>query len=70
MTSWLIRLQLPGSALIWKRQFLWGMVAIPWALHGGTSIVSTGADTDKALARAIEYIKAQDKEPNITVTWS
>jgi len=70
MNNWLIRLQLPGGALIWKRKFLWGMIAIPWALHGGTSLVRTGADTDEALTRAIEYINAQDKHPSITVTWS
>lgn len=69
MNGWLIRLQTPGSALIWKRKFFCGMIAIPWALHGGTSIVRTADDTDMALTKAIEYINTQDKDPSITVTW-
>jgi len=62
---WLIRLQ-HGSAYIWKRKYFLGFIAIPWAFHGGTTIIRTPDNNDDVLDAAFRYIKL--KTPNATVT--
>jgi len=66
MSGWLIRLE-NGSALIWKRKFFFGLIAIPWALHGGTDIIRTSDVNEDVLLAALEYIASQEKEANILV---
>ena len=66
MTGWLIRLE-NGNALIWKRKFFLGMIAIPWAYHGGTDIVRTPDVNEDVILAALEYIASQTAKADITV---
>lgn len=63
---WLIRLQ-NGSAYIWKRKYFLGLIAIPWALHGGTDIVRTPDAHDDVLQAAFNYINCQSLGATVTV---
>ena len=64
--SWLIRLQ-NGSAYIWKRKYFLGLVAVPWALHGGTNIIRTPDCNTDVLTAAFDYISDRTPEANVTV---
>lgn len=66
LSGWLIRFE-NGNTLIWKRKFFFGMVAIPWAMHGGTNIIRTRDAHDDVLLAAFEYIVSQERKANITV---
>jgi len=57
MSNWLIRFNDTGSALIWRRKYFLGLVAIPWSLHGGTRIIRTPDCNNNVLEAALEYIK-------------
>ena len=63
---WLIRLQ-NGSAYIWKRKYFLGLIAIPWAYHGGTDIIRTPDAHDDVLVAAFNYINCQSLAANVTV---
>jgi len=69
MSGWLIRFSKNGSALIWKRKFFFGLIAIPWALHGGTNIIRTTDGDKEALLMTLEYIKSQDKNADVLLKW-
>jgi len=66
LSGWLIRFE-NGNALIWKRKFFLGMIAIPWALHGGTNIIRTQDANEDVLLAAFEYVSSQEKKADITV---
>ena len=64
---WLIRLNATGSALIWKRKYFLGLIAIPWAFHGGSLIIRTPDKHDDVLSAAFDYINKKSPCANITV---
>lgn len=68
MSGWLIRIQ-NGAAYIWKRKFFFGMIAIPWALHGGTRIIRTPLENLDVVEAATDYILEQDPHATILITY-
>ena len=58
MNYWLIRVD-NRVALIWKRKYLLGLIAIPWSLHGGTDIMRTITTDHTPLQLAFKYIIEQ-----------
>ena len=65
-SQWLIRIN-NGVAYVYQRKYWMGLIAIPWAVTGGTGTLFTSDSHSNVLDSAMTYILEKDLDASIQI---
>ena len=68
MPNWLIRIH-DGDAYMYKRKYWMNLIAVPWAISGGTTRLVMSNNKNDVLTEALTNILLEDPEAEIQISF-